>query len=356
METSLARAPPPDPPRPWIVGSDRRGRRDRRGGLRLHRRRGLARASDPNRLVAAFAPPGGPALGRRRNHVRGVCFTGAFEANGAGAVLSRAPMFARPVSGRRALQCRDAGHRPPDGKVRVRGMGLQIAAPGGEVWRAAMIDPPFFAVSTPQAFYEMLRACGSKAPDAMKTFAAAHPEFAAFGSLGQERALDGQLCARAIQQPGQLRVHQRVRGPARRAVVAAAGGGTVPRPQRAAPSRPPDFLEQEIAQRIKGGPLRWTMMVTVAAPGDPTADPSKAWPEDRPAVEVGTLVVRRSFPRGTAPAGTSTTIPPSCPPGSPRRTTRSPPRDPPPTACPTTCARPKRKTIRAPFRRTDDPR
>ena len=28
-------------------------------------------------------------------------------------------------------------------------------------------------------------------------------------------------------------------------------------------------------------------MVTVANPGDPTADPSKAWPEDRRAVEVG---------------------------------------------------------------------
>jgi catalase len=35
------------------------------------------------------------------------------------------------------------------------------------------------------------------------------------------------------------------------------------------------------------------MVVTVANPGDPTADPSKAWPADRRAVEVGTLVVQQ---------------------------------------------------------------
>ena len=35
------------------------------------------------------------------------------------------------------------------------------------------------------------------------------------------------------------------------------------------------------------------MVVTVANPGDPTADPSKAWPEDRRTVEVGTLIVQK---------------------------------------------------------------
>lgn len=44
-----------------------------------------------------------------------------------------------------------------------------------------MIDPPVFAVSTPQGFYELLLASKSKDPNAMKTFVAAHPEFAAFG-------------------------------------------------------------------------------------------------------------------------------------------------------------------------------
>jgi hypothetical protein len=57
--------------------------------------------------------------------------------------------------------------------------------------------------------------------------------------------------------------------------------------------RGPDFLEQEITERVRGGLLRWTMGVSVANPGDPTADPSKAWPEDRRAIEVDTLTVQQ---------------------------------------------------------------
>ena len=57
--------------------------------------------------------------------------------------------------------------------------------------------------------------------------------------------------------------------------------------------RGPDLLAQEITERVRGGPLRWTMVVTAANPGDPTADPNKAWPEDRRAVGVGTLIVQQ---------------------------------------------------------------
>ena len=33
----------------------------------------------PPKIVNALAPPGGPALGFRRNHAKGICFTGTFE-------------------------------------------------------------------------------------------------------------------------------------------------------------------------------------------------------------------------------------------------------------------------------------
>ena len=38
--------------------------------------------------------------------------------------------------------------------------------------------------------------------------------------------------------------------------------------------RGPNFLEQEITEHgVRGGPQRWTMVVTVANPGDPTGRP-----------------------------------------------------------------------------------
>jgi len=57
--------------------------------------------------------------------------------------------------------------------------------------------------------------------------------------------------------------------------------------------RGPDFLDLDIAHRVASAPQRWTMVVTVANPGDPTVDPSKAWPGDRHTVEVGTLIVQK---------------------------------------------------------------
>src|ERR1700704_2832447 len=57
----------------------------------------------PVRMVEAFKPPGGVPLGHRKNHAKGICFTGVFEANGAGTALSHAQVFTRgqyPVLGR----------------------------------------------------------------------------------------------------------------------------------------------------------------------------------------------------------------------------------------------------------------
>ncbi len=110
-------------------------------------------------------------------------FTGVFEANGNGVELSRAKVFApgrHPVLGRFNLGTADPN--AVDAAVRVRGMGLQISAADGEEWRMALINPPIFAVSTPEAFHDLLVAAGKKDPEAIKTFARANPEFAAFAA------------------------------------------------------------------------------------------------------------------------------------------------------------------------------
>src|SRR5271169_854850 len=103
----------------------------------------------PTKIVNALAPPTGPALGHRRNHAKGICFTGVFEANGAGSELSRAEVFARgkyPVLGRFNLGTPDPN--APDATVRIRGLGISVSTPDGQEWRSAMIDAPVFPVST----------------------------------------------------------------------------------------------------------------------------------------------------------------------------------------------------------------
>src|SRR6202789_3310272 len=109
----------------------------------------------PTKIVAALAPPGGPALGHRRNHAKGICFTGTFDSNGVGTALSQAQVFVRgqyPVVGRFNLATADPN--AADAMVRVRGLGIRITTPDGQEWRSPKIDAPIFPVSTPQDFYE----------------------------------------------------------------------------------------------------------------------------------------------------------------------------------------------------------
>src|SRR6516164_2024171 len=256
----------------------------------------------PGKIVAALAPPTGVALGHRRNHAKGICFTGVFEANGAGSAFSKAQVFTRgqyPVLGRFNLATADANAL--DATVRVRGMGLQISTPDGEVWRSAMIDAPFFPVSTPQAFYELLLASASKDPDAMKTFAGAHPEIAAFGAWAKSAPWTGSYAEERFNSLNSF-VFTDSSGAehtVRWSLLPAAQ--PIPVSPEDLAKLGPDFLEQEIIERVRGGPQRWTMVVSVADPGDPTADPSKAWPEDRRAVEVGTLTVQQIEPERDGP-------------------------------------------------------
>src|SRR6185437_3576841 len=50
-----------------------------------------------------------------------------------------------------------------------------------------------------------------------------------------------------------------------------------------------DYLHEEIQERLKAGPVRFTLELQIADPGDPTDDPSAVWPQQRRRVTAGTL-------------------------------------------------------------------
>src|ERR1700677_2166661 len=214
----------------------------------------------PAQLVDTFTPPGGkPPLGHRRNHAKGICFTGVFEANGAGSELSRAEAFARgsyPVLGRFNVATPDPN--AADATVRVRGLGIRITTPDGQQWRSAMIDAPFFAASTPQTFYQLL-SLPPKDPDAMKAYAATHPPFVAFGAWAKsapwtasyaEERFNGLNSFIFTDSSGKTHA-------VRWSLVPAAQPVAVSSADLA--KRGPDFLEQDIAQRVGSAPQRWTL-------------------------------------------------------------------------------------------------
>ena len=252
----------------------------------------------PQRIVNTFEANAGVHPGFRRNHAKGVCVSGYFEGNGQASDISRADVFKAvrtPVIGRFAIPGGDPS--APDASVPVRSMALDFKLPDGQQWRTGMNNTPVFIVNTPQAFYAQLvaskpdPATGKPDPAKLKAFFAAHPETGPFlswvkghppsSSFGNA-AYYGINAFRAIDANGKTHFVRWSMVPE-----------TPYAPVTAEEKSQHDFLDTELRDRLASGPLRWHLILTVAKPDDQTTDATQAWPEDRPHIDAGTLVIER---------------------------------------------------------------
>jgi catalase len=55
--------------------------------------------------------------------------------------------------------------------------------------------------------------------------------------------------------------------------------------------KPPDFLVDDLPQRIAKRPVVFHFKAQLAAAGDQTQDPSQPWPDDRKVVDLGVLTL-----------------------------------------------------------------
>ncbi len=60
-----------------------------------------------------------------------------------------------------------------------------------------------------------------------------------------------------------------------------------------AAKKTPNFLIDEIQERLKRGPATFHLFAQLAAPGDQTSDGSKPWPDDRKQVDMGLLTITK---------------------------------------------------------------
>jgi catalase len=58
-----------------------------------------------------------------------------------------------------------------------------------------------------------------------------------------------------------------------------------------AASKGPNYLMEEIAERVAKAPVKFVWFAQVAQPCDKVDDPSSPWPEDRQLVKLGTLTI-----------------------------------------------------------------
>jgi catalase len=247
----------------------------------------------PERALEGIYERFGRHAGYRALHAKGTLTRGTFTATPAAAGLTRAAhMQGDPVAVTARLSNGSGHPRSPDNTPDVRGLATSFHLPDGSRTDISAQTAPRSPTRTPEEFIELLRA-SKPAPVSLVRFPlffATHPR--ALFSLPANAA--------ALRPPAS---YATCRYYALHAFKwSDAGGGErfvrylwLP---EAGEERPTpwaardlgrDYLQEEIAERLANGPVRFALEVQIAAEGDPVDDSTTRWPDDRQRVVAGTL-------------------------------------------------------------------
>ena len=247
----------------------------------------------PTQVVDLANKLNGVHPGFRAFHAKGVVVEGSFKASPEAAKLSSATLFngsTIPVT----VRFSDGNGMPnvADGSpaANPHGMAIKYHLRGGVDTDMVTNSLKFFPVGTGEDFRDLLQAIIASPPDAPKPtkleqFFASHPNAPkAFGTAATpdsyaDEEYHGIDAFIFISKSGQRQAVRYLLVPEKLVHLT---------PQEAA-KQPPDFLSDELTQRIALKPVILYLKAQLAAPGDQTRDASQPWPDDRKVVELGVL-------------------------------------------------------------------
>ncbi len=254
--------------------------------------------SVPEQIVDTMNKIFGKHPGFRAAHAKGVVCEGEFTPVPAASTLSRAPHLAgKPV--RVTVRFSDSTGIPdiPDGipDASPHGMAIRFHLDDGST---DIVTNAYngFAVATAEDFLAFLHAVSETAPNAPKPtpvekFLGAHPKALKVVQAPKPTpasfATEPYFGVNAFvftNKEGKVRSGRyQVRPEAAEQFLATAE----------AAKKPPNFLIDEFGERLAKGPVKFRVIVQLAAEGDPVNDATAVWPDDRPTVELGILTLTR---------------------------------------------------------------
>ncbi len=240
--------------------------------------------------------------GFRPAHAKGILVTGSFQPAANAKSLSRAPHLqssATPIT----VRFSNSTGIPlvPDNDPNADPRGMAIRFHLGEHVHTDIVSHSTngFPARTGEEFLEFLRAVvasapGGPSPSPVEVFLGSHPAALAFvqtpkpapASFARE-AFFGLTAMRFINAGGASRY-------GRYRIVPEAGTEHLD-PAMAA-TQPPDFLFNELRERLQGGHVHFRVLVQLAEEGDPVDDVTKHWPEARTLFELGRLELNVPVP------------------------------------------------------------
>jgi len=247
----------------------------------------------PEQVVDGVYERYGRHPGHRALHAKGIFCNGTFTATPEAARLTRAAhMQGEPVE---ALVRLSNASGDPDSKDYVpdiRGMATSFQLPDGSQTDISAQTAPNFPVKTPEGFVEAVQANVSGVARAWKIplFLARHPS----AIPGLKANLDVLKPRPSFANYTFFAIHafkwvnsEGGEQYVRYTWIPEAGEETISSSEGKERGR--DYLQDEMRERLGRGPARFTLQLQLAAPDDPTDDPTANWPDDRETVTAGTL-------------------------------------------------------------------
>jgi len=242
--------------------------------------------------------------GYKRGHARGVAFHGSFQPTPAVAELTTASLFAGdPIDC--VVRLSNGGSSPylPDREGPKRGntlgMGVRFELPGGDVSTWSALNTPAFPPRTPDDFNAMVSAQRAELPgglpNPLRLLAFLAPRPYAIAGIKAAATLPPPLSFATCRFNG-FHAYYLVRADGERQAfrfrwLPLAGEEALDPADDV--DTPPQYLVSEIKQRVARSPVAWRLVFQLAAPGDPTDDLTRLWPEDRELLDAGQLVIDR---------------------------------------------------------------
>jgi catalase len=263
---------------------------------------------DPNRMVDTFERVGGKFDGFRRSGAKGVCATGEFVGSADGRALSASTAFSgRPVPVVVRFSVGGGNPKAPDNARSQRNLALQFDLPGGERWQMGNISAPVFGAATPEQFLGRLESLipdpetKRPNPDKVKAFADANPEVLLQGKWFASQPVPASYAKvnywgvhgfQFVNAAGQKQAGKWIFEPV---------GGTQALSDDEAKAKGPDFLIDDLRQRVAAGGVAFDFNLQLAQPGDRLDSAVTPLPEDRKKVTLGRLTITGVAPDATGP-------------------------------------------------------
>jgi catalase len=254
------------------------------------------------RLVNQMNALYGRHPGVRANHAKGAVFEGTFTpAQGADALSSAVFLKGAPTP--LVIRFSNAGGVPdaPDtdpSTDRIRGMAIKFHLPDGSEQDMICISANGFPVASGEDFLALLQAVGASGPNVPKPtpveqFLSTHPATVAFVTAPKPVAVSygtqpffGVNAFKFTNAQGTSKFG--------RYRIVPQGGPAYVSDEEAA-HRLPNALADNLRGQLEKGPVKFHLLVQVAAADDPTTDATKIWPDSRPTVELGEIAVIKAL-------------------------------------------------------------